>query len=195
MHYLQHQGQHKPLIAPPADDGQKQPGKGGTTHSPDGTHQLHCYNVILDASAQQLQHTRHSLQPQQQQPLGHCLRLGSTQQAQLPCLSSALPNCSTCLQAMKEHRYPHKALIPVNRGVSCDAFNCAGGWLLATAHIITAIIGAGVLGLPYAMSWLGELLLPTCSHMDAYPQAQQQASAAQLGPRLCAFSWAYSHHS
>lgn len=32
----------------------------------------------------------------------------------------------------------------------------AGGWLLATAHIITAIIGAGVLGLPYALSWLGE---------------------------------------
>lgn len=30
-----------------------------------------------------------------------------------------------------------------------------GGWLLATAHIVTAIIGAGVLGLPYAMSWLG----------------------------------------
>jgi hypothetical protein len=31
----------------------------------------------------------------------------------------------------------------------------AGGWLLATSHIITAIIGAGVLGLPYALSWLG----------------------------------------
>jgi hypothetical protein len=31
----------------------------------------------------------------------------------------------------------------------------AGGWLLATAHIVTAIIGAGVLGLPYALSWLG----------------------------------------
>uniref|UniRef100_A0A383V4H3 Amino acid transporter transmembrane domain-containing protein n=1 Tax=Tetradesmus obliquus TaxID=3088 RepID=A0A383V4H3_TETOB len=30
-----------------------------------------------------------------------------------------------------------------------------GGWLLATAHIVTAIIGAGVLGLPYALSWLG----------------------------------------
>lgn len=32
----------------------------------------------------------------------------------------------------------------------------AGGWLLATAHIVTAIIGAGVLGLPYALSWLGQ---------------------------------------
>jgi hypothetical protein len=31
----------------------------------------------------------------------------------------------------------------------------AGGWLLASAHIVTAIIGAGVLGLPHAMSWLG----------------------------------------
>lgn len=31
----------------------------------------------------------------------------------------------------------------------------AGGWLLATAHIVTAIIGAGVLGLPFALSWLG----------------------------------------
>jgi amino acid permease len=30
-----------------------------------------------------------------------------------------------------------------------------GGWMLATAHIVTAIIGAGVLGLPFAMSWLG----------------------------------------
>ena len=27
--------------------------------------------------------------------------------------------------------------------------------MLASAHIVTAIIGAGVLGLPYAISWLG----------------------------------------
>lgn len=37
-----------------------------------------------------------------------------------------------------------------------DAVAVAGGWLLATAHIVTAIIGAGVLGLPYALSWLGK---------------------------------------
>ena len=30
-----------------------------------------------------------------------------------------------------------------------------GGWILACFHIITAIIGAGVLGLPHAMSYLG----------------------------------------
>lgn len=38
----------------------------------------------------------------------------------------------------------------------CVGLPRAGGWLLATAHIVTAIIGAGVLGLPYALSWLGE---------------------------------------
>lgn len=38
--------------------------------------------------------------------------------------------------------------------LSCVSVN-AGGWLLASAHIVTAIIGAGVLGLPHAMSWLG----------------------------------------
>eukprot|EP00879_Flechtneria_rotunda_P028161 GHRR01030242.1.p1 GENE.GHRR01030242.1~~GHRR01030242.1.p1 ORF type:complete len:126 (+),score=30.27 GHRR01030242.1:338-715(+) len=40
-----------------------------------------------------------------------------------------------------------------------------GGWLLATAHIVTAIIGAGVLGLPYALSWLGGccVLCSSCS--------------------------------
>lgn len=29
------------------------------------------------------------------------------------------------------------------------------GWIVAASHILTAIIGAGVLGLPYAISWLG----------------------------------------
>lgn len=51
---------------------------------------------------------------------------------------------------------------------------CAGGWLLATAHIVTAIIGAGVLGLPYALSWLGAkhqppltlVLVPACMPAD-----------------------------
>lgn len=28
-------------------------------------------------------------------------------------------------------------------------------WLTASGHLVTAIIGAGILGLPYAMSWLG----------------------------------------
>jgi hypothetical protein len=31
----------------------------------------------------------------------------------------------------------------------------AGSWLTATGHLITAIIGAGVLGLPNAVAWLG----------------------------------------
>lgn len=44
----------------------------------------------------------------------------------------------------------------------------AGGWLLATAHIVTAIIGAGVLGLPYALSWLGKQQL--LRHHTVAPQ-------------------------
>ena len=30
-----------------------------------------------------------------------------------------------------------------------------GSWLTAAGHLITAIIGAGVLGLPNAVAWLG----------------------------------------
>lgn len=30
-----------------------------------------------------------------------------------------------------------------------------GSWITASGHLITAVIGAGVLGLPYAVSWLG----------------------------------------
>jgi hypothetical protein len=44
-----------------------------------------------------------------------------------------------------------------------------GGWLLATAHIVTAIIGAGVLGLPYAMSWLGECHARAVRHVKRQP--------------------------
>ena len=33
---------------------------------------------------------------------------------------------------------------------------------MAAGHLVTAIIGAGVLGLPYAVSWLGWLAGPVC---------------------------------
>lgn len=33
--------------------------------------------------------------------------------------------------------------------------NIAGSWLTAASHLITAIIGAGVLGLPNAVAWMG----------------------------------------
>ena len=32
-----------------------------------------------------------------------------------------------------------------------------GGWLTAYAHIVTAVIGSGVLSLAWSMSWLGRL--------------------------------------
>lgn len=31
-----------------------------------------------------------------------------------------------------------------------------GGWINAYAHIVTAVIGSGVLSLAWSMSWLGE---------------------------------------
>ena len=31
----------------------------------------------------------------------------------------------------------------------------AGGWVTAYAHIVTAVIGSGVLSLAWSMSWLG----------------------------------------
>jgi hypothetical protein len=44
-----------------------------------------------------------------------------------------------------------------------DAANCcAGSWGAATGHIITAVVGAGVLTLPHAVSWLGWLTGPLC---------------------------------
>ena len=33
---------------------------------------------------------------------------------------------------------------------------------MAAGHLVTAIIGAGVLGLPYAVSWLGWIAGPVC---------------------------------
>eukprot|EP00879_Flechtneria_rotunda_P006672 GHRR01007012.1.p1 GENE.GHRR01007012.1~~GHRR01007012.1.p1 ORF type:complete len:285 (+),score=58.74 GHRR01007012.1:338-1192(+) len=73
-----------------------------------------------------------------------------------------------------------------------------GGWLLATAHIVTAIIGAGVLGLPYALSWLGwvggmamlvlfyavsawcSLLLVECHETDGVRHPTYRAAALQI---------------
>jgi amino acid permease len=37
-----------------------------------------------------------------------------------------------------------------------------GSWLTAAGHLVTAIIGAGVLGLPNAVAWLGWVAGPAC---------------------------------
>jgi hypothetical protein len=45
---------------------------------------------------------------------------------------------------------------PARACAACWAYlHAEGGWVMASFHIITAIIGAGVLGLPHALSVLG----------------------------------------
>ena len=39
--------------------------------------------------------------------------------------------------------------------LSSHSFAAAGGWVSAYAHIVTAVIGSGVLSLAWSMSWLG----------------------------------------
>ncbi len=42
--------------------------------------------------------------------------------------------------------------------ICCSAvtmFNCAASWHHAAFHTVTAVVGAGVLGLPHAFSFLG----------------------------------------
>lgn len=36
-----------------------------------------------------------------------------------------------------------------------NVFHAAGNWITASGHLITVMVGAGVLSLPAAMSWLG----------------------------------------
>jgi amino acid permease len=38
----------------------------------------------------------------------------------------------------------------------------AGHWVTAAGHLVTAVIGAGVLGLPDALAWLGWVAGPIC---------------------------------
>lgn len=46
---------------------------------------------------------------------------------------------------------------PLSSHLIPDFLLLSGGWIMACFHIITAIIGAGVLGLPHALSMLGWL--------------------------------------